>query len=246
MGNDKLFNKKREARKARETQIIDQKPNTWLIICEGEKTEPLYFENILFKINKSLPDDYKIKCDIKGTGYNTESLVNFAERIQGVYDKCTRKDSIIYGKVFVVFDKDDFSQASFLSAIRLCEKHGHIPLWSNQAFELWFLLHFYYTVGKMNRKDYKKNLEKYIFSKTGEKFTYLKSDKNSINKIIEVSSLKVARRNARKIHEEFIKSKIKECNSESCTTVYKFFDEIDKRAEDFNLPKVNKIFSEKR
>lgn len=187
MSNDKLFNKKRIARKARKKEIINQKPNRWLIICEGEKTEPLYFANILHKINNCLPDNYKIKCDIKGTGYNTESLVNLTERIQSTYDKCSRKEPIIYGKLFVVFDKDDFSNEKFSAAIKLCENHGHIPLWSNQAFELWFLLHYNYIVNKMSRKDYKNNLKKNIYFKTGEKFTYLKSNKDCIDKIIEVS-----------------------------------------------------------
>ena len=41
-------------------------------------------------------------------------------------------------KIFVVFDKDSFSDDDFDDTIKMCEDNGYIPLWSNQAIEYWF------------------------------------------------------------------------------------------------------------
>lgn len=244
MSKDDLFNKKRVARKRRETETINQKPNNWLIICEGEQTEVLYFERILEKINSVFSDEYKIKCKIKGTGYNTKSLVKLTERIQESYDICSRENSILFGKVFVVFDKDSFKDTDFNEAISLCNANGYIPLWSNQAFELWFLLHFNLCDGKIDRKDYKKRIEKAMLSKTGTNFKYLKSDSTCISDIIDHGSLKSAIRNAKRIHTEFVELKESYCNCESCTTIYKFFEEVNARSKLFELPMIKDIFME--
>lgn len=157
MGKDELFYKKREARQKRISSIIDKKPNRWLIVCEGEKTEPNYFSQAIKRINKLLPEKNKIIADIKGLGMNTVSLVKTAEDLQSLVDEC-KKVIIPYGKIFVVFDKDNFSNTEFNKAISMCKKNGFIACWSNQAIEYWFLSHFNYVDSKINRSDYEEKI----------------------------------------------------------------------------------------
>lgn len=46
MGTDDLFKKRRAARKQRKHEYKIPKANSFLIVTEGERTEPLYFEGI--------------------------------------------------------------------------------------------------------------------------------------------------------------------------------------------------------
>jgi hypothetical protein len=67
MAGDKIFQK----RKAELTRRENIRPlRRFLIVCEGEKTEPNYFRT--FPENPEVYD----AIDIYGTGYNTVSLVN--------------------------------------------------------------------------------------------------------------------------------------------------------------------------
>ena len=52
----------------------------------------------------------------------------------------------------MVFDKDDYPD--FDEAIELAKKNGFEVAYSNQAFELWFLLHFKKYSGKLHRREY--------------------------------------------------------------------------------------------
>lgn len=51
MGSDDLFKKRKTKLKDRKSGIREPKPNSFLIICEGEKTEPNYFSGIADYIN---------------------------------------------------------------------------------------------------------------------------------------------------------------------------------------------------
>ena len=53
---------------------------------------------------------------------------------------------------WVVFDKDDYQD--FDEAIEFAKKNGFEVAYSNQAFELWFLLHFKKYSGKLHRREY--------------------------------------------------------------------------------------------
>ena len=132
MGSDNLFSKRREERKKRKENIQKQKSNKWLIICEGTKTEPNYFQEVIKDINKNLTDEYKLNVKIIGKGKNTISLVKSVDELLNYIDE-SKTSTIPYGKIFVVFDKDDFKSDFFNKAILTCEKNGYIPLWSNQA-----------------------------------------------------------------------------------------------------------------
>ena len=99
----------------------------FLIVCEGAKTEPLYFEG--FRVPGRV-------LEIKGIGQNTLSLVAKAVQLRQTagadnYDQC-----------WCVFDRDSFPAEDFNSAIAKAEASGFQVAYTNEAFELWYLLHF--------------------------------------------------------------------------------------------------------
>lgn len=143
MGSDNLHIRRSAERKSRKENILKQRSSNWLIVCEGTKTEPNYFEKAIQDINTNIEDKYRLKVKVVGKGVSTKSLVK-ATDLQIKIDKYS--NSVIpYGKIFVVFDKDSFSDDDFDDTIKMCEDNGYIPLWSNQAIEYWLLLHFHYV-----------------------------------------------------------------------------------------------------
>jgi hypothetical protein len=119
----------------------------FLIVCEGEKTEPNYFRS--FKTNVKT---FVHNIETKGEGSNTVDLVN---RTIIARNNSVQK----YDSVWAVFDKDSFPAANFNRAIILAEKENIKTGWTNEAFELWYLLHFQYRNTAMSRDEYKKAIE---------------------------------------------------------------------------------------
>ena len=121
---------------------------TFLIVCEGQKTEKLYFE--AFKAPKDVRG-----INVVGTGLNTSSLVREAMRIRDQ----ARSD---YDQVWVVFDVEDYSAQAIHEAIALAQKNGVQVACSNQAFELWYLLHFHYYHTATSRQQYIETLSRLL------------------------------------------------------------------------------------
>jgi RloB-like protein len=141
----------------------------FLIVCEGEKTEPNYFKGFPKQIGKVV---YDIEFD--GGGINTLKVVETAIELR---NKSTQK----YDRVWAVFDRDSFPPNLFNSAILKAAAHDIECAWSNEAFELWYLLHFQNRVTPMSREDYKKAIETAINEKIGRKKTRFKYKKNALD-----------------------------------------------------------------
>jgi hypothetical protein len=116
---------------------------TFLILCEGARTEKDYFEA------------FKVSCaHVEGLGKNTQSLVEEAIRLRdesGPYDHC-----------WCVFDRDSFPPQTFNAALQLARNAGFEVAYSNEAFELWFLLHFSYSDTGLARHLYAEKLSKLL------------------------------------------------------------------------------------
>ena len=163
---------KRSARKEGKRKADTKEVRVYfLIVCEGEKTEPNYFKS--FNTNVKT---FVYNIETQGEGSNTIDLV---KRTIKARDNSVQK----YDSVWAVFDKDGFPSANFNSAITLAEKSNVKTGWTNEAFELWYLLHFQFRNTAMSREDYKKNIElevnKAIKDETKSKkpkvFTYKKN-----------------------------------------------------------------------
>jgi hypothetical protein len=121
----------------------------FLIVCEGEKTEPKYFKGL----RDDLPKE-TVHVEIHGEGMNTLSLV---ERAGAIRDEMKRRGRPV-DKVWVVFDRDSFAPDDFDNAISRAESLGYGAAWSNEAFELWYLLHFEFRSTAMRRTEFKGRL----------------------------------------------------------------------------------------
>lgn len=141
-----------------------------LIVCEGEKTEPNYFNAFRKDLPKGVLENYAIEVD--GTGRNTLSMVEEAIRIRNEREKGHGRK---YDQVWVVFDRDGFPPQQFNEAIWKAEKEGLQNAWSNEAFEIWYLLHFHFFQNGMSREDYKPLIERELSAKMGAAFKYEKN-----------------------------------------------------------------------
>lgn len=182
----------------------------FLIVCEGTKTEPLYFE----ALKKELPP-HTIDLRIVGEGKVTQSLVNKAKELKAKADRC---DS-----AWVVFDYDDF-KTSFDNAIQSAAAAGIKCAWSNEAFELWYLLHFQHVNHAMNRKDYSDYLEKELKKLGCVDFKYEKRSTEVYGLLKQYGNEQNALRWAEALDGNYLDEKYSKHNP--CTKVYKLIQEL--------------------
>jgi RloB-like protein len=119
---------------------------TFLIVCEGEKTEKYYFE--------SFPVSTRPEVKIVGSGRETIAVVNKALELM-------KEKS--FDRVWCVFDRDpsrDKTAQRFNDALQKADSKGISVAYSNECFEIWFLLHFHFYNTAIPREDYGKMLTK--------------------------------------------------------------------------------------
>lgn len=131
--------------------LIPIRPERYLIVTEGTETEPNYFEEIRARINNIYHGQY-VTVTVQGQGMNTLSLLERAKAI-------AEDDVDGFTQVWVVYDKDDFPSGDFNAVIEQCENTSekgtsYHTAWSNESFELWFVLHFEYLQSALGRHAY--------------------------------------------------------------------------------------------
>lgn len=208
--------------KNRRKRNSKRKRKYFLIVCEGEKTEPNYFESL----KEDLPKGVLTSCriDIEGTGRNTLSLVKESLNIKIQLEKET---SLSIDKIWVVFDRDSFEPDNFNDAIALCKNNSPEIgcAWTNEAFELWYLLHFHYYNTAIDREMYQNLLEENLKSKIGEAYKYKKNSKETYDLLKENGSLELAIKFASKLEAGF-KGRNDFANHNPCTKVHHLVAEL--------------------
>ena len=190
-----------------------------LIVCEGAKTEPNYFKSI----KSMLPCHLAHVIDIEGEGANTQSLVNRARRIRDA----KASGDYSYDEVWVVFDRDSFPDHDFDNAIHSAEAAGMKAVWSNEAFELWYILHFEARQTGMNRNEYKKCLDKHLDE------TYKKNDPSMYKKLAAKGSEAQAIQRAKRLQEDH--QDITPHNANPCTKVNILVERLNEFRCDRNI-----------
>jgi hypothetical protein len=153
----------------------------FLIVCEGEKTEPNYFRSI----KRLMKSGAGSKIKIVGAGAHTRDLIECArnEIVKRMSDGLP-----MYYYVWLVFDRDSFEPDDFDNTIKMAEAEKWHVGWSNEAFELWYLLHFQDIAGgALPREQMFKMLEKHLGRK------YLKNDNTIFDLIKEQSYCAIER-----------------------------------------------------
>ena len=218
--NERLKQFAREEQKRKKNIRIKRK--YYLIVCEGAATEPNYFEGLKQDLPKGILTSYQI--DIEGTGMNTQSLINEALRLKSEYEK---NQGRAIDRLWVVFDRDSFPSNNFNSAIQQCrENKPEIGCaWSNEAFELWYLLHFQYYENAMFRKDFKALIENNLKPILGEQFRYEKNSEQMYALVKEHGNQEGAIRNGKRLAELYGKRQ-DYANHNPCTMVWMLVEEL--------------------
>ena len=138
MGTDNLFHKRKE-RKAellRRRRATKAPYDVILIVCEGAKTEPNYFTELVkaFRLSNA-------NVRICGRGSDPLSVVNFAIE--------TFRQEQEFDRVYCVFDRDRHTTydaaPNKVRRTRLGRGSRIFAIPSVPCFEFWLLLHFAYT-----------------------------------------------------------------------------------------------------
>jgi RloB-like protein len=175
---------------------------SFMIYCEGQ-TEVGYF-NSFKKRAKSL------------NGGNALAIVKEAVKQKNAAAKPV-------DQYWVVFDKDETTDADFNAAILLATENNILPAWSNQAFELWFILHYQPHTVACNRNAYEAILRRYIASYTAG----AKSEEQGKQLYsTTISLILIALTNAKAGYDSFVAPALTEAQKESSTIVYKLVTEI--------------------
>lgn len=213
----KKFSKKRKQKTERDLVTY------FLIVCEGEKTEPNYFKSFPKKVGKII---YDIEYD--GGGISTLKVVEKAIELK---NNSRQK----FDRVWAVFDRDSFKESSFNSAILKAKAHNIECAWSNEAFELWYLLHFHNRITAMKRTEYQKSIEDAINDKLKSKkrpFKYKKNATNMYGLLEKHGNQELAIKWAKDLASRINGENFATYNPN--TLVYKLIEELTGKSEELN------------
>lgn len=176
----------------------------FLIICQGTATEPNYFKS--FRVPTNV-----VKINVKGISKNPNQLVNEAHKYSEDYDQ--RIDQI-----WCVFDRDDSTPKEFNTAVQDARNAGFSAAYSNEAFELWYLLHFCYLDTALDRQQYESKLSNYLG------YTYQKNSDNMYEELLDNQNQ--ALKNADRLLKQY--SQKNPATENPSTTVHLLVKELNK------------------
>lgn len=174
-----------------------------LIVCEGARTEPSYFKS--FRAQKD--------CLIVGSGSNTVSVVNHALK------EMEKED---YSEVWCVFDRDSFPKQRVQKALQLANQNNIKCAFSNESFELWYILHFEYLDTQITRADYCNKLSAHLGTR------YEKNNKSIYSTLLAKQNDAIAR--AKKLERTMLPPGTCQVSAYPYTTVYKLVEKLNKLA----------------
>jgi len=188
---------------------IRTKRKRFLIVCEGEKTEPYYFKSFPITTRPEI-----VQVDIVPGACESVSLVEMAIHIRD-------RASDPYDSVWVVMDREDpntLSAGRFNEAIHMAEHESIQVAYSNESFELWYLLHFNYIETALSRSQYSNML----FTCLGKK--YQKNSKTMYEDILHKQSDAI--RNAKRLLAQYVPRDPERDNPS--TTVFELVEELNR------------------
>lgn len=171
-----------------------------LIVCEGARTEPKYFES--FKVFKY--------CSVVGSGSNTVSVIKHAIRLMAGEK---------FQEVWCVFDRDSFPKKNVKAALELAKNNKIKVALSNESFELWYVLHFEYLDTKITRHAYCQRLGSLL----GKQY-----EKNDASMFEQLKGRQiVAIKNAKRLEKTMLIPGVCVVDSYPYTTVYKLVERLN-------------------
>jgi len=213
---NKAWNKRvKKSKPYNQDSILPKK--VFYIYCEGENTEPEYF--------KAFP---LTNASVKSYGYG-ETKTKLVKTLIAI--KETENDEGI--EYWAVFDMDkrpdNYAQQKedFNNAIDLAKRNNVNVAYSDDAFELWFILHFRVVSESSYRHNHYKELSGYFdgnYEKKCKKKIFCKGIYNFLESH-EKASQKEAIKRAKKLYNT-VKDK-SYANQNPVTTVYQLVEELN-------------------
>ena len=184
-------------KKKRRQEYLEKKEYRYYIFCEGQQTEPRYFEGFKRLIEENPIYRDMVLIEIEPCQAETLQVIGMAEQY-------VKKNKIRKGQIWCVYDKDSFPARDFNGvadrAKRLNQENPDLQYhiaWSNECIEFWFLLHFAYYTSNNHRTEYIRFLND-TFKELGLG-KYQKNMKNIFDILMEKGSPKKAIRYAKRI-----------------------------------------------
>jgi hypothetical protein len=122
-----------------------------------------------------------------------------------------------YNQIWCVFDRDSFPSGNFNRAFKVADENRIHIAYSNQCFELWYILHYFFNDAAIDRHEYSRNLTKFIGRK------YRKNDESMYDLLKERQADAI--RNAKKLLSRYAP-----CNPEKddpSTTVHELVETLN-------------------
>jgi len=122
--------------------------DAFLIVTEGEVTEPEYLNALVSALRMSAID---VEVAHSTTGSDPFSVVAHAEKRVTQQRRDARNNPAVvpYDQIWVVFDREGINDGrDWQNAIYQAEAKGFKVALSNPSFEFWLLLHFVYTTAQ--------------------------------------------------------------------------------------------------
>jgi hypothetical protein len=169
MGKDSQPKDRQLAREIRRKQSMRGLFERVLIVCEGEKTEPNYLNDIRthYKLQTA---NVVVRSSELGTA--PIQVVQYAEQLFRNGDLHKKIEAREFDRIYAVFDRDD--HASYHEALAYCQymdgqlknkDRQNVPLIaipSVPCFELWLLLHFEDVLTPLHRTEVYQRLRKHL------------------------------------------------------------------------------------
>ena len=160
MGRDNQPKKRQKARDLHRKAAKRQPFERLLIVCEGEKTEPLYLDEIrrAFRLSTA-----HVQVWPSADGTEPLQVVDYAERLFLEGDRAKAIDRRGFDRVIAVFDRDDhatyhpaLAKVRVLNLAHENDDGERVPFQavaSVPCFELWLLLHFEDVMAPVHRNQ---------------------------------------------------------------------------------------------
>ncbi len=184
-------------KKQRRKEHLEKREYRYYIFCEGQQTEPNYFDRFKRLIEDNPIYKDMVLIEIEPCQAETMRVIEMAEDY-------VKKNKINKGQIWCVYDKDSFPAERFNGVVERAENLNkqnpdlqYRTAWSNECIEFWFLLHFVYYTSNNHRDEYKAFLnKKFQELKIGK---YEKNMDNIFDILLEHGNPKLAIRYAKRI-----------------------------------------------
>ena len=182
---------------------------------EGIETTPY-----VFSIKNTGNVDYKFDVKLLSTSSNTINSQYIKLKIDN--------DNPVSKKIF--FDKDDFQD--FDEAIVEGTKKGYQVAWSNQSFEYWAYLHFFYSDSALHRDEWCKKLDAIFSERKLGGGKYQKNAHDLYEQLASSEGLVIAIKHAKRRMSTFNGDRLRPSLFDPGTTMHLLMEDLNKFLEE--------------